>query len=67
MQWIRTYSFVVELASSIGGVGKLTHINYNNWRSCLETYLQGQYLWDVVNGADTTPPKSIKAMRKWKI
>ncbi|KAK3009164.1 hypothetical protein RJ639_014064 [Escallonia herrerae] len=49
----------------------LTHTNYNDWKSCLESYLQGQDLWDVVNGADTTPPnaasESVEVLRKWKI
>ncbi|KAK2999022.1 hypothetical protein RJ639_022733 [Escallonia herrerae] len=56
---------------SIGGIEKLTHTNYNDWKSCLESYLQEQDLWDVVNEADTTPPnaasESAEVLRKWKI
>ncbi|KAK2966746.1 hypothetical protein RJ640_001070 [Escallonia rubra] len=65
---IVAYSFKMEFAIFIGGVGKLTHTNYNDWKSCLELHLQGQDLWDVVNGADITPPnaapESTEAMRK---
>ncbi|GAV87560.1 UBN2_3 domain-containing protein, partial [Cephalotus follicularis] len=50
---------------------KLTHSNYTDWKSCLESYLQGQDLWEVVNGADTTPPngaaENAEATLKWKI
>ncbi|KAK3027858.1 hypothetical protein RJ639_041492 [Escallonia herrerae] len=61
----------MEFANSVGGIEKLTYTNYNDWKSCLESYLQGQDLWDVINGADTTPPnaasESAKVLRKWKI
>ncbi|GAV88785.1 UBN2_3 domain-containing protein, partial [Cephalotus follicularis] len=62
---------VMEFANSVGGIEKLTHTNYKDWKSCLKSYLQGQDLWDVVNGADTTSPtaaaESTEALRKWKI
>lgn len=37
---------------------------------CLEAYLQGQDLWDIVSGAETEPaniPVNAESRRKWKI
>ncbi|KAK3034238.1 hypothetical protein RJ639_032173 [Escallonia herrerae] len=55
---LEEYFVVMEFANSVRGIEKLTHTNYNDWNSCLESYLQGQDLWDVVNRADTTPPNA---------
>ena len=33
----------------------------------MESYLQGQDLWEIVAGGETTPPKNSEALRKWKI
>ena len=33
----------------------------------MESYLQGQDLWEIVAGGKTKPPKNAKALRKWKI
>ena len=33
----------------------------------MESYLQGQDLWEIVAGNETTPPQNAKALRKWKI
>ncbi|KAJ4951697.1 hypothetical protein NE237_028529 [Protea cynaroides] len=61
----------MEVANSVGAIEKLTHTNYIDWKSCLESYLQGQDLWEVVNGADTNQPndssENSEAIRKWKI
>ncbi|GAV77353.1 UBN2_3 domain-containing protein [Cephalotus follicularis] len=61
----------MELGNFVGAIEKLTHTNYNDWKSCLESYLLGQDLWEFVNGADTTQPtgtpESSEALRKWKI
>ncbi|KAJ4972418.1 hypothetical protein NE237_005517 [Protea cynaroides] len=46
----------MEVANSVGAIEKLTHTNYIDWKSCLESYLQGQDLWEVINGADTNQP-----------
>lgn len=54
----------------VGGVKKLNNGNYNTWSTCLKSYLQGQDLWEIVSGTDTTPPLREDAngiMRKWKV
>ena len=33
----------------------------------MESYLQGQDLWEIVAGGKTTPLKNAKALQKWKI
>ena len=40
------------------------------WRTCMESYLQGQDLWEVIVGTEvTSPPPDDEAgnIRKWKI
>ncbi|KAK3025135.1 hypothetical protein RJ639_043917 [Escallonia herrerae] len=53
------------------GVEKLVGTNYKYWRMCMEAYLQGQDLWDLVSGADSVVPddipENVEAQRKWKI
>ncbi|KAK3012509.1 hypothetical protein RJ639_007995 [Escallonia herrerae] len=53
------------------GVEKPVGTNYKYWRMCMEAYLQGQDLWDLVSGADSVVPDDIpenaEARRKWKI
>ncbi|KAE8675430.1 putative RING/U-box superfamily protein [Hibiscus syriacus] len=34
----------------VGGIKKLNNKNYNTWATCMESYLQGQDLWEVVGG-----------------
>ncbi|KAJ0086611.1 hypothetical protein Patl1_07274 [Pistacia atlantica] len=45
--------------------------NYKYWRMCMEAYLQGQNLWELVIGADagipTDIPEHAESRRKWKI
>ncbi|KAJ0091361.1 hypothetical protein Patl1_13376 [Pistacia atlantica] len=45
--------------------------NYKYWRMCMEAYLQGQDLWELVTGADAGIPTDIlehaELRRKWKI
>ncbi|KAL6345940.1 hypothetical protein AAG906_025220 [Vitis piasezkii] len=36
---------------------ELTEDNYENWKACLQSYLIGQGLWDVVSGVDPKPEK----------
>lgn len=52
------------------GMEKLVGNNYKYWRMCMEAYLQGQDLWELVVGADTIPrdtPENAESRRKWKI
>ncbi|KAE8706148.1 tir-nbs resistance protein [Hibiscus syriacus] len=54
----------------IGGIKKLNNKNYNTWATCMESYLQGQDLWEVVGGGEVTQPAAEDAngiLRKWKI
>jgi hypothetical protein len=54
----------------VGGIKKLNNKNYNTWATCIESYLQGQDLWEVVAGSEVTQPAVEDAsgtLRKWKI
>ena len=53
----------------IRGIKKLNNKNYNTWATCMESYLQGQDLWDVVSGNEVTQPEEDTSgtLRKWKI
>ena len=54
----------------VGGIKKLNNQNYNTWATCMESYLQGQDLWEVVGGGEVTQPAAEDAngiLRKWKI
>ncbi|KAH6829301.1 hypothetical protein C2S53_011525 [Perilla frutescens var. hirtella] len=33
----------------------------------MESYRQGQDLWEIIGGIETTLPKEAEALRKWKI
>ncbi|XP_077253021.1 uncharacterized protein LOC143892353 [Tasmannia lanceolata] len=61
----------MDLINSVGGIEKLNNSNYDYWKSCLESYLQGQDLWEVVSGTYVNPPTNASdaqdALRKWKI
>ncbi|XP_050233798.1 uncharacterized protein LOC126682206 [Mercurialis annua] len=43
-------------ASTHNGVEKLVGTNYKYWRMCMEAYLQGQDLWELVAGSDAEIP-----------
>ncbi|KAL0301552.1 UNVERIFIED_CONTAM: hypothetical protein Sradi_6432000 [Sesamum radiatum] len=52
-------------------VEKLVGNNYNYWKLCMEAFLQGQDLWDLIEG-DETPiladtSQNVELQRKWKI
>ncbi|XP_070678596.1 uncharacterized protein [Malus domestica] len=54
----------------VGGIKKLNNQNYNTWATCIESYLQGQDLWEVIGGSEVTQPAAEDAngvLRKWKI
>ncbi|GMI99344.1 hypothetical protein HRI_003603700 [Hibiscus trionum] len=59
-------------SSSSGiAVEKLVGNNYNYWRLCMEAFLQGQDLWDLIEGDDTSisedTSQNVELRRKWKI
>ncbi|XP_073014586.1 uncharacterized protein [Primulina eburnea] len=52
------------------GIKKLNNQNYNTWSTCMLSYMQGQDLWEVVNGSEVTQPEAEDVhgtLRKWKI
>ena len=53
----------------VGGIKKLNNKNYNTWVTCMESYLQGQDLWEIVGGSESTQPTedANDILRKWKI
>lgn len=54
----------------VRGIKKLNSKNYNTWATCMESYLQGQDLWEVFGGGEVTQPETKDAngiLRKWKI
>ncbi|CAB4286300.1 unnamed protein product [Prunus armeniaca] len=53
----------------VGEIKKLNNKNYNTWATCMESYLQGEDLWDVIGGNEVTRPKEDTngTLRKWKI
>ncbi|XP_047256223.1 uncharacterized protein LOC124888976 [Capsicum annuum] len=54
----------------VGGIKKLNNQNYNSWSTCMMSYLQGQDLWEVVNGNEVTSPETEDTngiLRKWRI
>uniref|UniRef100_A0A2N9HLQ3 Uncharacterized protein n=1 Tax=Fagus sylvatica TaxID=28930 RepID=A0A2N9HLQ3_FAGSY len=52
---------------AVGSVKKLNNQNYNTWSTCMESYLQGQDLWEIVAGSETTPLDNDQALQKWKV
>ena len=50
---------------------KLVGNNYNYWKLCMEAYLLGQDLWDLIESDDTEiaaeTPQNAKLRQKWKI
>lgn len=47
---------MADLANIASAVKKLNCHNYNYWKTCSESYLQGQDLRKVVAGGMTTTP-----------
>ncbi|KAL4352591.1 hypothetical protein GQ457_06G020380 [Hibiscus cannabinus] len=55
---------------AVGGMRKLNNDNYNTWSTCMMSYMQGQDLWEIVNGGEIEQPEAEDAngtLRKWKI
>ena len=47
---------------AVGSIRRLNNKNYNIWSTCMESYLQGQDLWEIMAGGETTPPENAKAL-----
>ena len=69
---------MADLVGVSKGIKKLNSHNYGYWKTCMESYLQGQDLWEVVAGTETVPPPKesgdssgkkdgAEALRKWRI
>ncbi|XP_060195456.1 uncharacterized protein LOC132624744 [Lycium barbarum] len=62
----------MDLSGRVNGLGMemLNQSNYKVWKTCMESYLVGEDLWDVVNGSYTNPPsegpENSNAYKKWK-
>lgn len=58
-------------ANTLSGVEKLVGTNYKYWRMCMEAYLQGQDLQELVAGSDSEipvdNPENVEPRRNWKI
>ena len=51
----------------VGGVKKLNNQNYNMWAILMESYLQGQDLWEIIRGNNVKPPTDDATLKKWNI
>ncbi|TMW99638.1 hypothetical protein EJD97_002246 [Solanum chilense] len=55
---------------SVLGMDLLNRSNYKVWKTCTESCLVEEHLWDVFNGNDTSPrvdeAENSSAYRKWK-
>ena len=52
----------------VRGIKKLNNQNYNTWATCMESYLQGQDLWEIIGGSETAqPPDNDTTSKKWKV
>ena len=47
----------MDLGGSTACLKKLNGNNYIYWKACIESYLQGHDLWEVVGGDETNPPE----------
>uniref|UniRef100_A0A0D3DLR6 CCHC-type domain-containing protein n=1 Tax=Brassica oleracea var. oleracea TaxID=109376 RepID=A0A0D3DLR6_BRAOL len=61
----------MESTGRVVGLGMeiLNQYNYRLWKSCMESYLASEDLWDVVGGNSTTPPRgnaaTLEATKEW--
>ncbi|KAH7844196.1 hypothetical protein Vadar_025334 [Vaccinium darrowii] len=58
---------MVDLVNTIGGITRLNTHNYQSWQSRIKSYLEGQDLWEIVNGNDTKPPENAEKLKIWKV
>ena len=60
----------MSISTSIA-MEKLVGNSYSYWKLCMEAYLQGQDLWDSIEGDDTEipadTPQNAKLRQQWKI
>jgi hypothetical protein len=50
----------MDLSNTIDGHKKLNNSNYIYYNVCIESYLQCQDLWEVVDGSETTSSELAK-------
>ncbi|KAK3030126.1 hypothetical protein RJ639_038875 [Escallonia herrerae] len=55
---------------AIGTIKKLNDHNYSSWQTLMQSYLEGQELWELIGGNETAPLASTgtheATLRKWK-
>ncbi|XP_071728146.1 uncharacterized protein [Rutidosis leptorrhynchoides] len=60
----------VNNGGMFNGMERLVGNNYKYWKMCMEAYLQGQDLWELVAGSDVIIPIETlehgESRRKWK-
>ncbi|XP_062086988.1 uncharacterized protein LOC133793709 [Humulus lupulus] len=67
---LTNYELIKGDLQVVGGIKKLNSTRYIIWVTCMESYLQGQDLWEIVSGGEVTQPTVEDAngiLRKWKI
>ncbi|XVE68719.1 hypothetical protein DITRI_Ditri09bG0091800 [Diplodiscus trichospermus] len=50
----------------VSRIRKLNNQNYDTWSMYIESYLQDQDLWEIVNDNDV-PPEDAAALKKWHV
>jgi len=57
---------MADLPNTIRAIKKLNSHNY--WKTCIDSYLQAQDLWEVIGGGETTTPQEAgETLRKWNV
>lgn len=58
-------NIMVDHANAMGGLEKLNNYNYDLWCTCMESYLQGQDLREIVDGIFKTTTLTPKLFRHY--
>ncbi|XP_071688557.1 uncharacterized protein [Rutidosis leptorrhynchoides] len=61
----------VNNGGMVNGMEKLVGKNYKYWKMCMEAFLQGHDLWELVSGGEAIIPietlENVESRRKWKV
>ena len=58
---------MADFGNMTGALQKLNNYNYDYWKMCIEAYFQGQDMWEIVGGSETTQFEDAQALSKQKI
>ena len=47
---------MMDLLGNVGGMANLNKYNYRTWNTYMKSYLEGQDLWEIVDGNEITLP-----------